>query len=275
MEDSGTRHLGQRSCPLPFGYDTYQSSTRYPQDTANQARSYLPMTASQVTSDGQRNYSYNYEQQPQYPSTPQIQDSSRQYDTGCPQINQRQIQRPAYSSGWIYNITVPAQPTQTPVGFESPQGYESRRSTTVIEPLPGNFGVPHQSYNASSDPSTAQLSTLTDYSTAQYPHQNQLSFQQITGVDSSTSSVQPRSASIYQPTTVEDYQLLLAMSNAAEDNCIVHPVVYEEDRNFQTFKTLLISIYRSIQEGNLSEAGQNLSTFTSEWFSDTLEEFGE
>lgn len=273
MEDPESRRLDQPYDQLPRGFDTYQPGAQYSQAAVNQAEFHLSLSTSQAIGAGQRNYPYNYEQQPQYPFDPQIQDISRQYPTGRPQIDQRQNQYPAYSSDLIYNTTALAQSTQTLVEFDSVLGYRLGRATEIIEPLTGDqFQVPQQSYNALNDPSSAQFPDSTDYSTVQYQHQDQLQYQQFMGADSSDPSIQPRLPNTYYPTTEEEHQFPLTMPNAPEHSCDAPPVC--QDSNYQTCKDILTRIYRSIQTGDLSEAGRDLSTFTSGWFSDNLELFG-
>ena len=273
MEAPESRHLDQPYDQLSRGYDTYQPDARYSQVAANQTELYLSLSTSQAIGAGQRNYPYNHGQQPQYPSDPHIQDIPRQYDIGSPQIDQRQSQYPAYSSDLMYNTTALAQSTQTPIEFDSVQGYRLGRATAIIDSLTGNqFEVPQQSYNALSDPSSAQFSNLSDYSNAQYQHQNQLPYQQIPGVHSSDPSIQPHLTGTYHPTTEDEYQFPLNMPNAPGPDCMAPTVC--EDSNYQTCKEVLTSVYQAIQRGHLSEAGRDLSTFTSGWFGDNLELFG-
>ena len=187
-------------------------------------------------------YSYT-----QGPYTPQIQDSSLQYQSEFPQDAQRQQPFPSYSSNIMYNLTSPAQ---QPSVYESVAQYQPRQPAT-IEALSNQFGVA-QYYNTS-EPSTASVSVPQTYSLASYQQhlQNQQGSQ-----GSRATNISP------YPVVMSDYAQL-GMPNVLDQQNPSQELETTDDAH-STYLETVKRTYQDAYDGKLIEAGRRLLEL-SEW----------
>ena len=262
MEDNRRRQYEQSGYSTARAYVPSASSAsasgssdrfRRPSQLSS-SRSPASVTGTGAGGHGQEIEGYSYTQGPY---TPQIQDSSLQYQPDFSQDAQRQQPFHTYSPNIMYNITSQAQ---QPSGYESVAQYQSRRPATAIEVLSSQLGVP-QYYNTS-EASTTSAPIPQAYSST--PFQQQVPYQQ--------SSQRGRAANIspYQG-TVSDYAQL-GMSNVVDQQNT--PQEHEStDDAYSTYLDTLKRTYQDAYDGKLVEAGQRLLEL-SEWLLGHADDLG-
>ena len=192
---------------------------------------------------------YGYTQgQQQY--TPQLQDSSLQYQPDFSQDPQRSAQFPSYTSNLMYNLP---QQTQQPTAYDPVQQYQPRQSA-AIEVLSNQFGVPQ--YFSPTESASAPGAVPQQFATTSF--QQQMTYQQPAQAGRATL---PSS----YPTTMADYTQ--SAIHGLLEQPQPDPTTQEAagfDAAYNEYLEALKRTFQHTREGRMVEAGQSLMQI-SDW----------